>query len=290
MSTTSQSYLAGLIGTGVTPSLTPAMHEAEADHHGLRCVYRPIDLTVLNRPATDVADLVRAGAALGFNAFNITHPCKQIVLSALDEVAGRAESLGAVNTVVVRDGRLLGYNTDVTGFGWALAAGLTDPDLSRVVQFGTGGAGAAVSYALLEAGVERLDLVDVDPERAQAQAHRLADFFPDAAVQAHEVGAAPDLVPAASGIVNATPIGMADHPGTSVDLDLLHARHWVADIVYRPLQTALVVGARERGCAVLDGGWMATGQAVDAFELMTGLTPDAGRMRSHFLELIAQGH
>lgn len=83
---------------------------------------------------------------------------------------------------------------------------------------------------------------------------------------------------------------MADHPGSAVDVRLLQRGQWVADVVYRPLETALVAGARARGCEVLDGGWMAVGQAVDAFALMTGRRADAARMRSHFLELIAAGH
>lgn len=289
MSTASQSYLAGLIGSGVTVSLTPPMHEAEADAHGLRCIYRPIDLDVLGRPATDVGELVRAGRELGFNAFNVTHPCKQLVLGHLDDVHPRARALGAVNTVVVRDGVLHGFNTDVSGFGWGLAHGLSRPDLSHVVQVGAGGAGAAVAYALLESGVRRLDLLDIEPHRAQAQAERLAQEFAKAQVQAFGVEAAAQLVPSASGLVNTSPIGMHHHPGSPVDLGLLRPHHWIGEVVYRPLDTPLVVAARELGCQVLDGGWMAVGQAVDAFALMTGRSADSRRVRAHFLELIAAG-
>lgn len=289
MSTSSQSYLAGLIGSGVTVSLTPPMHEAEADHHGLRCIYRPIDLDVLGRPPEDVGELVRAGRDLGFNAFNVTHPCKQLVLAHLDDVHPRAAALGAVNTVVVRDGELNGYNTDVSGFGWGLANGITDPDMSHVVQIGTGGAGAAVAYALLESGAQRLDLLDIDPTRAQSQADRLSRSFPNAQVRAVGVEAAAELVPAATGVVNATPIGMHHHPGSPIELELLRPHHWVGEVIYRPLDTPLVLAARALGCQVLDGGWMAVGQAVDAFALMTGRTADSARVRAHFLELIAAG-
>jgi shikimate dehydrogenase len=82
-------------------------------------------------------------------------------------------------------------------------------------------------------------------------------------------------------------VGMAAHPGVPLELDLLEARHWVADIVYRPIETELVRGARAKGCDVLDGGRMAVGQAADAFRIFTGLEPDPDRMRSHFLELVA---
>jgi shikimate dehydrogenase len=94
-------------------------------------------------------------------------------------------------------------------------------------------------------------------------------------------------MPLADGLVHCTPVGMAAHPGTPLDLDLLEPRHWVADIVYRPIETELVLGARAKGCDVLDGGRMAVGQAADAFRIFTGLTADADRMRGHFLELVA---
>ena len=86
MSTRQESYLAGLIGDGVLPSLTPPIHEREAEHHGLRCVYRPVDLHVLGLGADAVGPLLRAGRDLGFNGFNITHPCKQVVIAELDAI------------------------------------------------------------------------------------------------------------------------------------------------------------------------------------------------------------
>ena len=116
MSTASESYLVGLIGAGITASLSPPMHEAEARHHGLHYLYRPVDLEVVGRPATDVGALLAAGRDLGFNAFNITHPCKQLVLEHLDEISPAAQALKAVNTVLIRDGRFLGHNTDRSGF------------------------------------------------------------------------------------------------------------------------------------------------------------------------------
>jgi shikimate dehydrogenase len=94
-------------------------------------------------------------------------------------------------------------------------------------------------------------------------------------------------MPLADGLVHCTPVGMAAHPGVPLDLELLEPRHWVADIVYRPIETELVRGARAKGCDVLDGGRMAVGQAADAFRIFTGLDADPERMRSHFLELVA---
>jgi len=287
MSSRAESFLVGLIGDGVMPSLTPPMHEREGDVQGLRYLYRPIDLTELGLPGQSVGELLTGAYRLGFNGLNITHPCKQLVLEYLDEVTPDARRLGAVNTVTIRDGRFIGHNTDFSGFAAALASGLPGAKLNRVVQLGAGGAGSAVAYALLTAGVRELDLVDTDPARCAARAAELAGFFPDQLVTARSTAELPHLMPLADGLVHCTPVGMAAHPGVPLDMSLVEARHWVADIVYRPIETELVREARAKGCEVLDGGRMAVGQAADAFRIFTGREADADRMRAHFLELVA---
>ena len=289
MSGTGESFIVGLIGEGIDASLTPPMHEREAAHHGLPYIYRPIDLTRLGRPGSDVGQLLRWGRDLGFNAFNVTHPCKQLVLAELDEVSDDAARLGAVNTVLIRDGRFIGHNTDYSGFRGALAEGLPGAALDSVVQLGAGGAGAAVAYALLAAGTRNLTLLDLDPERSAERSAALAGLFPDRHVTAGTPDDLPPALAAADGLVHATPVGMHSHPGVAVDPALLDPAQWVADVVYRPVDTELIRGARARGCRVLDGGRMAVGQAVDAFALITGIRPDPARMYAHFLELIAQG-
>jgi shikimate dehydrogenase len=263
------------------------MHEREGDVQGLRYLYRPIDLTELGLPGQAVGELLAGARSLGFNGLNITHPCKQLVLDYLDEVSADARRLGAVNTVVIREGRFIGYNTDFSGFAAALASGLPGATLDRVVQLGAGGAGSAVAYALLTAGVRELDLVDTDAARCAARAAELAGFFPDRTVTARTTAELPQLMPQADGLVHCTPVGMAAHPGVPLDMSLVESRHWVADIVYRPIETELVREARAKGCDVLDGGRMAVGQAADAFRIFTGRQADADRMRSHFLELVA---
>ncbi|MGK7222693.1 shikimate dehydrogenase [Kocuria flava] len=288
MSTVSESYLVGLIGEGITASLTPPMHEAEAAHQGLHYLYRPVDLEAVGRPGTDVGALLAAGRDLGFNAFNITHPCKQLVLAHLDEVAPEAAALGAVNTVLVRDGRFVGHNTDRSGFAAGFRAELPGAATDTVVQVGTGGAGAAVAAALLSEGVTTLHLVDLDPERAAERAAALRTMFPDRQVLAAAPAELAELVPAADGVVNTTPVGMHHHPGTPFDPALLDSTQWVADVVYLPVATALVTAARAAGCRVLDGGHMAVGQAADAFALITGRRPDRARMRAHFLSLLGE--
>jgi len=289
MSTRAESYLVGLIGDGVLPSLTPPMHERAAQVHGLHYLYRPIDLTELNLPASDIGELLQAGAKLGFNAFNVTHPCKQLVLDHLDDISPTARAIGAVNTVVILDGKFIGHNTDASGFIRGLNDGLPGVAKRKVLQLGAGGAGAAVAYALLQDGTEELHIVDLDEDRVEHRVRELRKHFPHAAIHAATPQQVPQLLGQMDGLLNATPIGMHHHPGLPLDLAALEERHWVADCIYRPVDTELIVAARDLGCQVLDGGYMAVGQAVDAFEIITGIRPETQQVRSHLLELLDKG-
>ena len=144
--------------------------------------------------------------------------------------------------------------------------------------------GKSVAHALLVLGVEALSLFDVDAARAATQAAALNARFGAGRVQA--LAALPARLEM-DGLVNCTPIGMAAHPGLPLDPALLHPRLWVAEVIYFPLETALLRAARALGCRTLDGGGMAVHQAVDAFRLFTGQEPDAARMRAHFARLVA---
>lgn len=278
-------YLIGLIGTGIQASLTPTMHMQEAEALGFRHVYRLIDLSALDLGTEALPDLLTAAEQMGFNGLNITHPCKQLVLPLLHGLSDDARAIGAVNTVVFENGKRMGHNTDASGFAAAFRRGLTDVRLDRVVQFGAGGAGCAVANAALGLGVGQLVLVDTDAARAGDLAAALCDRFgAGRAAAARDVG---EAVAAADGLINATPLGMAKYPGQAVPAKMLRPDHWVADIVYFPLETALLANARAKGCRVLHGGGMAVFQAVEAFRLFTGATPDAERMLAHFGRLTA---
>ncbi|MBC7279727.1 shikimate dehydrogenase [Nocardioides sp.] len=283
------SFLVGLIGAGVGPSLSPALHMREAREHGLSYVYKTLDITALGLQPEDVGDLMNDARRLGFDALNITHPCKALVIEHLDRLDETAARLGAVNTVVFTDAGAVGYNTDTTGFGHALRTGMPDAPLGTVVQLGAGGAGSAVAHALVSQGVDRLVIADMDLDRAQARVDEIRRHHPERSVEAAHVDKLVALIPEADGLVNCTPVGMADHPGTPLDTSLLRPDLWVADIVYRPLDTALLQAAREVGCRTLHGGHMAVYQAVDAFRLITGIDPDAERMLAHLRELAAAG-
>ncbi|MET9230088.1 shikimate dehydrogenase [Lentzea sp. NPDC003310] len=272
------SYLIGLVGSGIGPSLSPALHEREAAELGLRYSYRLLDLDVLGAP---VGEVLAAARAEGFAGLNITHPAKQAVLPHLDALAEEADALGAVNTVVFDGGRATGHNTDATGFARSLRRGLPDVALRNVVLLGAGGAGVAVAHALLALGTERLGVHDVDQDRSAALVAALERRFG----AGRAVTCGPEAVRTADGLVHATPTGMAAHPGLPLDESLLREELWVADIVYRPLETALLAAARARGCRVLHGGGMVVLQAAESLRLFTGADPDADRMLAHFEEL-----
>jgi shikimate dehydrogenase len=274
------SVLAGLIGAGIQGSRTPALHEREGDAQGLRYLYRLIDLDQLKLDSAALPDLLSAAERLGFTGLNITFPCKQAIIPLLDELSPEARGIGAVNTVVLKDGLRVGHNTDCLGFAEGFRRGLPDVARERVVQMGAGGAGAAVAHALLNEGVQHLSIFDVDASRAQSLADNLNQHFGAGRAQVGSELATAMAV--ADGLVNTTPMGMAKLPGTPVPKEQLHPRLWVAEIVYFPLQTELLRDARALGCQTLDGGTMAVFQAVKAFELFSGISPDSARMLEHF--------
>ncbi|NMO91547.1 shikimate dehydrogenase [Actinomycetospora sp. TBRC 11914] len=280
--TARERHVAGLVGAGIGPSLSPALHEREGAAHGLQYSYRRFDITRLGVAPGDVGAIVAQARREGFSGLNVTHPCKQLVIPHLDALSADAEALGAVNTVVFDGARAIGHNTDKSGFAAGFRLGLPTVPRDHVVQLGAGGAGIAVAHALLELGVGRLTVLDVDPGRAAAAAQALG---PDRAVAA-DLERLPELVDAADGLVHATPIGMAAHPGLPLPAELLHPHLWVAEVVYRPLETALLREARRRGCRTLDGGAMAVFQAAHAFTLFTGRQPDTDRMLAHLAELV----
>lgn len=265
-----RSFLVGLIGAGIQGSRSPRMHMEEGAAQGLRYAYELIDL---DERREALPQLLAEAKRRGFSGLNITYPCKQAIIPLLDELSPDARAMHAVNTVVIRDGRLTGHNTDASGFAEGFRRGLPDAPLDRVVLLGAGGAGAAVAHAALKLGVRRLSIFDVDAGRAERLAGKLgAEATADLA----------SAMATADGLIHCTPTGMAKTPGLPLDARLIEPRHWVAEIVYFPLETELLRVARAKGCATLDGSGMAVFQAVAAFRLFTGIEPDAQRMMRTF--------
>lgn len=277
--------LVGLIGAGIQRSLTPAMHEQEAREQGLALHYQLIDLDAAHVGADKLPLLIEAARIMGFAGLNITYPCKQAVIPLLDELSDEAREMGAVNTVVFQGGRAIGHNTDGSGWAWGFRRTLPEADLSRVVLLGAGGAGSAIAHAVLRLGAAKLVIVDREADRAAAAAAELDRHHGDGRVTA--CADVEQALQGASGLIHATPTGMDKLPGLPLPAALLRPDLWVAEIVYFPLETELLRAARLRGCATVDGGTMAVGQAIGAFELFSGRKADPTRVEAHFRRLLA---
>ncbi len=278
--------LVGLIGAGIQRSLTPAMHEQEARCQGLSLHYQLIDLDVAGVGVAALPTLIEAARIMGFAGLNVTYPCKQAVIPLLDELSDEARAMGAVNTVVFRGGRAVGHNTDGSGWAWGFRRTLPQADLRRVVLLGAGGAGSAIAHAVLRLGAAQLRVVDREADRAQASAAQLNSQYGEGRVAASTDAA--QALRGASGLIHATPTGMDKLPGLPLAAELLRPELWVSEIVYFPLDTELLRAARARGCATVDGGTMAVGQAIGAFELFTGRPADAARVEAHFRCLLRE--
>jgi len=280
--------LLGLIGAGIQRSLSPALHEEEGRHHGLRVHYQLIDLDAAGAGIEALPALLSAVRIMGFAGINVTYPCKQAVMPLLDALSEEARTIGAVNTVVRDGSRLIGHNTDGSGWSWGFRRALPHADLSRVVLLGAGGAGSACADAVLRLGAERLLIVDKEGPRAAELALRLNSHF-----RGSRASASPDVAAAldgATGFIQATPAGMVKMPGIPVPERLLRPEMWVSEIVYMPLETPLLRAARFIGCPTADGGHMNVGQAIRGFKLFTGLDADAERMDAHFRQIAGRAN
>jgi shikimate dehydrogenase len=272
----------GLVGRHIGASRSPWLHEREAQAQGLELTYGLLDFAALGREESDLCAQLSVAATSGYAGLNITHPYKQAVIRCLDELAPSAARVGAVNTVKFAGGKRIGHNTDVVGFAESMRDGLPEAALSSVLQLGAGGGGAATAQALLELGVGTLLICDQERARATALVGKLVATF--GANRALVTEDALLVIDGVDGVVNATPMGMVGSPQPPFDVSRLTPRHWVADIVYFPLETQLLRAARGRGCRTLDGSGMVVYQAAAAFEIFTGRRADRQRMLRSFIE------
>ncbi len=256
------------------------MHVSEGRRLGISYTYKLIDFDQLDVEADALCALVRAAARQGVSGLNVTHPFKQRVLDCLDGLSPNAAAIGAVNTVVLRTGKAVGHNTDCWGFAESFRRDMAGAPLGRIVLLGAGGAGMAVGRALLDLGADRIGIFDVQPERAEALAAGLRSQFGER--RAAVVGDVAAASRQADGLVNATPVGMANYPGLPAPAEALRNDLWVADVIYFPAETELLGAANAAGCRTMSGRGMAIFQAVRAFELITGLRPDPDAMARHF--------
>jgi shikimate dehydrogenase len=280
-----EKLLIGLIGSGIERSLSPAMHEREETHHGVRLHYQIIDLGLCEGGSQTLPSLLTAAQQMGFAGLNITYPCKQQVLEYLDELSDEARAMNAVNTVVFKNGRRYGFNTDGLGWAWGIERTLPSADFSNVVLLGAGGAGSAIAHSLARKGCKQLAVIDSDIQRAKTLAREIQKRY---GIQTAVDTNSASPLKNATGMVHATPTGMDKLPGLPLAEHLVQGSFWVSEIVYFPLETALLKLARQRGCPVVDGGTMAVGQAVGAFKHFTGREAVVDRIDQHFRQMVTQ--
>jgi len=266
MRITGKTKLAGIMGWPVAHSRSPALHNFWLDEHGIDGAYVPLPV----RPE-ELAPALLALPMLGFRGVNLTIPHKRMALSVVDRVEPLARRIGAMNTVIVgADGSLEGRNTDVYGFRENLREGAPDwkPTRGPAVVLGAGGAARAVVAALIEMGVAELRLVNRTRGRAERVAEELA--APRGGISILPWEARDAALKDAGLLVNATSLGMTGEPDLAIDLALLPPSAVVADLVYVPLETALLAAARRRGHCCVDGLGMLLHQGRPGFEAWFG--------------------
>jgi shikimate dehydrogenase len=280
-----KALMVGLAGAGIQHSSSPSMHADEGKALGLAIHYELFDFDLMQGGPERLASVLDEAEGRGFAGLNITYPSKQAVIPLLDELAPEARALHSVNTVLFRNGKRIGHNTDWWGFAESFKRDMADASTDDVVLVGAGGAGAAVGFAMLKLGSRSLTVHDVDRARALVLVDRLAELFADRHVRV--CADLPAALANANGLVHATPTGMRKHPGIPVPVDALRPPLWIAEIVYVPLLTELLAAARMRGCRTLDGGGMAVFQGAMAFKLFFEVEPDVPRMLRRFHSRLA---
>ncbi len=274
-------FLTGLIGAPIAQSASPAMHEQAGAALGIRCHYQLIE--VAGADTAELRSLLDSIKRIGFAGINVTFPYKEAVVPLLDDLSPAARAIGAVNTIVVRDDRLIGYNTDATGFERAISALVKASGHGPVTLIGAGGVGKAIAHALAALGIAELSVFDTDRAKAEQIAAQLHGRQPVRIAASVE-----DAMQRAVGLVNGTPIGMLPNRGTPVPEALLHRGLWVADAVYTPLWTPLLTAAKAKGAEIMTGRDLAVHQAADAFELFTGMKPPIVEMGNAFDAVMAK--
>ncbi|MGI9953188.1 shikimate dehydrogenase [Moorellaceae bacterium AZ2] len=264
---TAATRLVGLLGYPVAHSFSPQIHNAAFRALGLDWVYLAFGVQPLLLPAA-----VAGMKALGFAGANVTIPHKESIMAYLDEIDPLARLIGAVNTIVIREGKLVGYNTDAGGFRRSLEEAGVDPAGKRALVLGAGGAARAVAFTLAQAGCAALTLANRNRDRARELARALEEACcPGVDIFPLEDRALAEVLPGVDLVINTTSVGMNPYrEEVPFNPDLLQPHHLVYDVVYNPPETRLLEAARRRGCSVIPGLSMLLYQGAEAFTLWTG--------------------
>ncbi len=264
--------LYGLLGMPVGHSLSPALHNAAFSHFGINACYVPLPVA-----PSDISAAISAIKAFGFGGVNVTVPHKTTVIPFLDEIRGDAAALGAVNVISVEDGRLIGHNTDSTGFRRMIETHPVDFAGKPVAIIGAGGAAPAIVSAAAALGASDIVIVNRTLEKAQALIP-LAQGVKNTTAISLSSQSVDSFIKNSIIIINATSLGLHSVDPLPVPVHLLTARHTVIDLIYKPPETPLLQAAGKRGAAIINGYGMLVYQALESFKIWTGLTPPASIM------------
>ena len=264
---TGKTKVFGIFGDPVAHSLSPRMHNAAFEALSLPFCYLPFEVSpgALERAT-------RAILALGIKGINVTIPHKETIIPFLDRLASTAERSGAVNTIEVSSGALIGHNTDGNGFVASLLEKGVDPAGKRIFILGAGGAARGVAVALAEKGAEEITFVNRTVDRAKHLAERLVSLIPGLKVSFLGTDfKKPDLRRGERPIllINATPLGMKKEDSLPFPESLLDSSWIVADLIYRPYETPLLLAAKKRGANIIPGIGMLLHQGALSFEIWT---------------------
>ncbi len=266
MKITSKTSLVGIIGHPVEHSLSPVIHNACFKALELPFVYLAFDVT-------DVENAIHGIRALGIRGVSVTIPHKISVIKYLDKIEDIAQKIGAVNTIINDQSKLLGYNTDAYGISMAFKEAGVNLTGKRCLVLGSGGAARAASFVLCEAGPESLDIASIENDQLNILINDLRKNYK------HNINgitwtdeSIKKLIESAEIIINATPVGMWPNTDASpINPDLLKKGKTVFDVIYTPPETVLLKSAQKRGCITISGVEMFIHQAAEQFRLFTGV-------------------
>ncbi len=285
MKITGKTTVCGIIGDPVEHTLSPAMQNAAFQALGLDWVYVPYHVTEEDLPAA-----IYGMRSLGIRGLNVTIPHKVEVLPLLDSLDKLAEQIGAVNTVINRDGKLTGYNTDAFGFLQALAGNGVEIEGKNIVVMGAGGAARAAAMALGGKGAN-LIVINRTAKTATELVARVSYFLPGARIMALEMNE--ENLRAVAGdsqiIINTTSMGMNPYANNSpMPAHLIQPHHTVFDVVYSPLKTKLLRDAEMGGAKTINGLDMLVWQGGAAFEIWTGKKAPIDAMKLALIEAFVE--
>jgi len=284
---TKQIQLYGIFGYPIQHSLSPQMHQAAFEALGLRNIYLPFEV-----PPDQLKRAVEAILPLGLQGVNITIPHKETVMPFLDRIDGEAEKIGAVNTVEVRAGQLIGHNTDGKGFMTSLIEEGVDPKSLSVLLIGAGGAAKGVAVALLSAGVSKMAIQVRQMSKGKKLAKQLGTLSPHAEISVigtdlKKKPPMPDDGPVL--LVNATPLGMATGDPLPFPIQWIKADWIVADLIYRPYETPFLLASKSKGAKTIPGMGMLLHQGALSFDIWTHSKPPIAAMRWALMKALLPG-